>query len=640
MINPDSFQTRLDSNLETFTNGIRWNAVIQEDPTCPRVYRDARNFFAATYLTSELKFFFRDVLQGLTGEGGDRILPVPSSFDVGKTHALLSLYHLAKHRQELHTIPQLHTLPNPGEVRVAAFGGREMSDCAEIEIENGPRILTPWGYLAWQMGGYETYALVEKADRQRIAPEKDTLIKVFGDRANLILIDDFLLYVETAINLQVGDSTFPRQVFIFMQHLMEVVRDLPKTVFVYTLESSIPQTSNHEGLLTALDRLVNRIDPKSQPISQDEVIRSIQPRLVSDRDRPELVRQIAQKPATISHKFRKIYAFNGRRKTSPSALKTSSGDRKINVQFLDSSLHHQSSQKNPLAIAFCEPAIVLYSFGEKSQAQKTAPPGHRIWDRDRFNSPLNLNHPIFRDERRHKGKHPLAIAGLTAPSSTYKFRPNPSKKAIDSSPNLRSKIHSDFCWFDDDRLLNVPLLRNNSPLDIEAIAVPFSLTPEPNLQQHIVLLKIPILSTSAPLKRLWRSGSATSEIGSVTQKKQVSYFFPVLNSATFPGENSIPQPILKLLEKAIYYCAFRVDCALPSLSVPSSARSHHLSARQPPSSPSPLFESQNLQPPKPAVSRSLSSRNRDRHNPPSSGGKIRPFGSVVLNGSSFLNLLH
>ena len=198
---PDILEGRLDSSNYAASLG----AVIRQDSTCPLVYRDAREFFAATYLTKELRKLLEDVLRGLRGEPGDRVLQLRTPFGGGKTHALVSLYHIATSRNKLQDLPELATLPDPGQVRVAAFIGLDIDASTGIKIENGPHILTPWGYLAWQIGGAEAYALVETVDRQRIAPGNDILRQVFGDRSIMLLMDEFLVFVENAMGLVVGD---------------------------------------------------------------------------------------------------------------------------------------------------------------------------------------------------------------------------------------------------------------------------------------------------------------------------------------------------------------------------------------------------------------------------------------------------
>lgn len=304
----------LEGRLDSSTYAASLGAVIRQDQNCPKVYRDARDFFAATYLTTELRKLLEDVLRGLQGDAGDRVLQLRTPFGGGKTHALVSLYHIATSRDKLQDFPELTTLPDPGLVQVAAFIGLEISASTGIQIENGPRILTPWGYLAWQVGGIEAYTLVETEDQQRIAPGSDVLRAMFGDRSILILMDEFLVYVENAMGLVVGDSTFGRQVLTFVQKLTEVVRDLPKTVLVYSLQASVQEALGDEGLLHILDKLVSRVDAKKEPVSGDEVMKVIQRRLFTDVGDPIVIQEIARQQAELFRKFRESYEDTNRGK--------------------------------------------------------------------------------------------------------------------------------------------------------------------------------------------------------------------------------------------------------------------------------------------------------------------------------------
>lgn len=307
---PDILEGRLDTSHYAASLG----AVIRGHSTCPRVYCDAREFFKATYLTKELRKLLEDVLKGLQGEGGDRVLQLRTPFGGGKTHALVSLYHIATSRDRLQDFPQLATLPNPGAVRVGEFIGTDFDLSTGIQIENGPRILTPWGYLAWQIGGAEAYALVETADRQRVAPGNDVLRKIFADKPILLLMDEVLVYVSDAMGLMVGDSAFGRQVLTFVQKLTEVVRELPKTVLVYSLQASVQEAVGNEGLLNILDKLVSRIDAKKEPVSSDEVMKVIQRRLFTDVGDPAVIQEIAQQQAELFRKYRESYEDTSRGK--------------------------------------------------------------------------------------------------------------------------------------------------------------------------------------------------------------------------------------------------------------------------------------------------------------------------------------
>ncbi len=307
---PDILEGRLDNS----TYAAKLDAVIRQDATCPQVYRDAKEFFTATYLTRELRKLLEDVLRGLKGEAGDRVLQLRTPFGGGKTHTLISLYHIATNRHKLQNFPELATLPNPGEVKVAAFIGLDISASTGIQIDNGPRILTPWGYIAWQIGGQEAYKLLETEDQQRIAPGNDVFRKIFADRPTLVLMDEFLVYVENAMGLEVGDSTFGRQVLTFVQKLTEVVRDLPKTVLVYSLQASVQESLGDEGLLNILDKLVSRIDAKKEPVSGDEVMKVVQRRLFTDVGDPDVIAEIARQQAELFRKFRETYEDTNRGK--------------------------------------------------------------------------------------------------------------------------------------------------------------------------------------------------------------------------------------------------------------------------------------------------------------------------------------
>lgn len=309
-------------NLDNATFAASLGSVIRKDPNCPKVYSDAREFFQATYLTKELKQLLQDVLKGLQGEPGDRVLQLRTPFGGGKTHALVSLYHITQNRQDLQGIPDLASLPNPGEVKVASFIGLDMDAATgtgelgirnwELRIAPTSRILTPWGYLAWQIGGYDAYGLVETQDQQRIAPGNDILRQLFGDQPVLLLMDELLIYIENAMGITVGDSTFGRQILTFIQKLTEVVRELPKTVLVYSLQASVQEAIGNEGLLSVLDKLVSRIDAKKEPVSGDEVMKVLQRRLFTSIGDRDLIQEVARQQAELYRKFRETYSENPR----------------------------------------------------------------------------------------------------------------------------------------------------------------------------------------------------------------------------------------------------------------------------------------------------------------------------------------
>src|SRR5438876_4528435 len=256
---------------------VNLGKVVQGDKSVRPVYRDARAFFEATYLTTELRRILTDVFSVLAGKSGDRVLQLRTPFGGGKTHTLLSLYHLARSRQLLGDMPDLSSLPDPGPVRIAVISGVD-TGAADTSTQ---RRRTLWGELAWQLGGPEGYGLVAEQDRLSVAPGGDVLARLIGDAPTLLLLDEVLLYVENAMGVVVGESTLGRQTITFLQRLTEVVAASPRVVMVYSLQANEQEAGGNLELLGILGKLVQRLNAIREPVSGDEVLRVVQRRLFS-----------------------------------------------------------------------------------------------------------------------------------------------------------------------------------------------------------------------------------------------------------------------------------------------------------------------------------------------------------------------
>jgi predicted AAA+ superfamily ATPase len=74
-------------------------------------YRDATTFFAKTYLTNGLTQLLIDVMQRLAGSGrGEPVIQLQTTFGGGKTHTLLTLYHLLKKPTEVGKLPEMQQI--------------------------------------------------------------------------------------------------------------------------------------------------------------------------------------------------------------------------------------------------------------------------------------------------------------------------------------------------------------------------------------------------------------------------------------------------------------------------------------------------------------------------------------------------
>lgn len=256
---------------------VNLGKVVQGDKSVRPVYGDARAFFEATYLTAELRRILSDVLGVLAGESGNRVLQLRTPFGGGKTHTLLSLYHLARSRYLLSDMPDLSSLPDPGAVRIAVISGVD-TGAADSQAQ---RRRTLWGELAWQLGGPEGYGLVAAQDRLSVAPGGEVLSRLIGNAPTLLLLDEVLTYVENAMGVVVGESTLGRQTILFLQRLTEVVASSPQAAMVYSLQASEQEAGGNLELLGILSKLVQRLNVIREPVSGDEVLRVVQRRLFS-----------------------------------------------------------------------------------------------------------------------------------------------------------------------------------------------------------------------------------------------------------------------------------------------------------------------------------------------------------------------
>ncbi len=242
--------------FNTITSSL--SAVVRQDRNCLSLYRDPRQFFNSTYITAELKQLFKEVLGGLCGQPQGKnaqmsnIFPLVGDRDFSQT--FLCLYHLTKNRPELSQVPQLFSLPNPESVQVAALTEFDLDIHSGIEVEPGLRIFTPWGYLAWQLGGSFAYSLLKIHDAQRVAPSEYLLRQLMSDRPTLILLEYFVDYVHRAIDVLGTDDSFLQQLLIFIQNLTVVVEELSNTVLVCSLPA------NEASLVTVVESLVNPND--------------------------------------------------------------------------------------------------------------------------------------------------------------------------------------------------------------------------------------------------------------------------------------------------------------------------------------------------------------------------------------------
>ncbi len=294
------------------------------------VYRNPDTFFEKTFFTAGLRTIARRVIKGLNGQedAENRVVSLQTGFGGGKTHALITLYHLAalgKRANELvnvHELLQFTGAPNFEQAHVAVFTNTT-NDPTQGRTKDGLHIQTIWGELAYQLGGVEAYSIVQANDQSLTAPAglfKKVLEKT---KPALILIDELADYCVKASGRIVGGSTLSDQTISFVQELSEAVSSVNNCVMVATLpasESEVATSPNATQILTSLSNRLSRVGQDTKPVEEDEIFEVIRRRLFEDLGSEKEMDQVV---SHYSHMYEELSIMN---EVPPHAAKTNYRD--------------------------------------------------------------------------------------------------------------------------------------------------------------------------------------------------------------------------------------------------------------------------------------------------------------------------
>ena len=258
--------------------------------TGPEVYNNPTSFFAKTYITAGLRDIANRVVRALNGEETEnRVISLQTGFGGGKTHTLISIYHIVKSSARLlqsescKHILQKGVTPNFEGAKVAVFTNNTTDVSQGRQTTEGFTIYTLWGELAYQLGGVEAYEKIKLNDIERTAPTS-AIFKPIIEKAgtSLILIDELADYCVKATSKKVGVGNLFSQTNSFMQTLTEVVSVVPKCVLIATLPASATEVADSQIGQTVLDSLhtrIVRIGSSVKPVDDDEIFEVVRRRL-------------------------------------------------------------------------------------------------------------------------------------------------------------------------------------------------------------------------------------------------------------------------------------------------------------------------------------------------------------------------
>ena len=253
-------------------------------------YTDPAAFFRITYATEGLRRVLISTIARLAGQGGDPVIGLQTNFGGGKTHTMLALYHLggaaeAGYRpEELQGLKPLFDaagVDTLGPVRRAVFVGTHKGAAEAMHAEAGREIRTPWGYLAFRLGGWRAVETIAESERAGTSPGSERLIPILRDAAPcLILMDEVVAFARQLRDLQY--DAFHG----FVQSLTEAAAAIPGAVVVGSLPESGTEVGDEQGhdALRRLEKLFGRVQSAWMPASGIETFEIVRRRLFQPLD--------------------------------------------------------------------------------------------------------------------------------------------------------------------------------------------------------------------------------------------------------------------------------------------------------------------------------------------------------------------
>jgi hypothetical protein len=230
----------------------------------PKDYTEPDRFFERTHLTGGLLDLAAQVVRRLSGIQVETsaAFNMSTQFGGGKSHSLTALYHLGNHGDRARAWKGVDRVlaragvPTVPEAAVAVFMGKEFDSLQGRGGGDEPVRRTPWGEIAWQLGGAPSFAAVEQHEREFIEPKGDVIRAMLPkDRPALILMDEIISYVSTYRGKGYGD-----RLYNFLDGLAETARGEKNVAVVVSipaseLEYTTADRADEDRFKKMLDRL-------------------------------------------------------------------------------------------------------------------------------------------------------------------------------------------------------------------------------------------------------------------------------------------------------------------------------------------------------------------------------------------------
>lgn len=254
-----------------------------------KVYEDPAEFFALTYPTTNLRNLAKDVCGRLAGKNTKAIRQLELTYGGGKTHTLITLYHLAGAPESLPALPaveefrqQIGLDPLPkARVVVLPFDKLDVEKGMEVRGPSGKLrwLRHPWSVLAWQIAEEEGLRLLHadsKPEERDTPPATNLLTDLLAlpgkeGLGTLVLLDEVLMYAREKVRL---GKEWRGMLQSFFQGLCQATTKVDRAALVASLLATDPAKSDTEGqaVLRDIQDVFSREKEEGvQPVLKEDV---------------------------------------------------------------------------------------------------------------------------------------------------------------------------------------------------------------------------------------------------------------------------------------------------------------------------------------------------------------------------------
>lgn len=302
VIQPHTDVTRGDFTASEFAANLH---VVHSGQAKSPEYYDPVEFFNRTYLTEGLHDLLTRGLKRLSGDmNASPVVNLQTNFGGGKTHSMLALYHLfsgtpasafTQEVQELVAAADVHDLESLDVTRVALVGTQMQAE-VPLDKDDGTKVHTIWGELAWQLGGRAAFDQIADADATGTNPGDALRVVIEQHSPCLILIDEWVAYARQLVTTQeLRAGSFDTQ-FTFAQSLTEIVSAIPGAMLVVSIPASDAGEvgsggadieiggANGQMALNRLQNVIRRVADQWRPSTKDESFEIVRRRIFQAPD--------------------------------------------------------------------------------------------------------------------------------------------------------------------------------------------------------------------------------------------------------------------------------------------------------------------------------------------------------------------